>query len=56
MTINYLSLLVCIIGGVLFLVVKPEYGDVKAMAKDCFWVGLFVFLLQAGAQTVTLFK
>jgi hypothetical protein len=32
-----LALIVCIVGGILFLVInKPEHSDVKALAKDCF--------------------
>lgn len=38
----YFSLLVCIVGGVAFLLTT---GDAKALAKDMFWCGLLAFLL-----------
>jgi hypothetical protein len=42
----YLSLIICVVGGLLFLVLKsPGQADYKALAKDMFWVGLLAFLL-----------
>lgn len=46
MILNNLPLIICIIGGIVFLAIKdPKYADVKALAHDCFWVGLLAFLL-----------
>jgi len=43
----YLSLIVCIVGGILFLILRnPSQSDLKAMAFAMFWVGLFAFLLK----------
>ena len=42
----YLSLIVCIVGGILFLILRnPGQADWKALAKDMFWAGLLAFLL-----------
>ncbi len=55
MILNNLALIICIIGGAVFLFIqapeKPRTADFKALAKDAFWVGLFIFLLQ-GAHVV----
>lgn len=54
---GYLSLIVCVIGAVLYLVLKsPQSMDFKMLAKDMFWVGLLAFLLEAGKGTVTFLK
>ncbi len=43
--VKYLALIICIVGGILFLVLRaPGQADWKALAKDCFWVGLLAFL------------
>lgn len=46
MILNNLALIVCILGGVLYLVLEdPKYSKFAALMKDCFWVGLLAFLL-----------
>jgi hypothetical protein len=39
----YLPLLICLLGLVLFLTIQDP--DRKAVAKDMFWIGLLVFLI-----------
>jgi hypothetical protein len=48
----YLSLLVCIVGLVVYLVTKPEHAKPAEVGRLMFWVGLFVFLLQFGAVPI----
>jgi hypothetical protein len=44
--VKYLALIICIVGGILFLVLRaPGQSDVKAMAFAMFWVGLLALLL-----------
>lgn len=40
-----LSLIICIIGAVLYLVREKISGDVGELGRLSFWVGLLAFLL-----------
>lgn len=44
----WLSLVICILGLVLYVI--STNGKVQTLARDCFWVGLLVFLLHFGGQ------
>lgn len=47
----YLSLLVCIIGLVVFLFAT---GKAEKAGNQAYWIGLLVFLLQFGGPAVSL--
>lgn len=39
----WIALVICILGLVIYMVAKD--GRVQTLARDCFWVGLLVLLL-----------
>lgn len=49
MTIG-ISLLVCVIGLLMYLLAKPEAAKVSAIGLAMFWVGLLTWLLGGGNQ------
>ena len=48
--IIYLSLLVCIVGALMFAL--SNNGKVSALGQDMFWCGLLAFLLTVGSGHV----
>jgi hypothetical protein len=56
--IVYLPLFICLIGLLLFFICanKPEWQDVKAIAKDMFWTGLLITLYEFANKVLTLGK
>lgn len=48
----YLSLLVCIVGGLLYLL--SEHPKRSEMGRCAFWVGLLAFLIRFSTDKVTL--
>lgn len=51
--IAYLSAIVCILGLVIFLIVKPS-SDVKEIGRIMFFCGLLAFLLPFGEKLLRL--
>jgi hypothetical protein len=42
----YLSLIVCIIGLVVYLIASPQHAKAAELGRLSFWVGLLAFLLE----------
>lgn len=54
---GYLSLIVCLVGGILFLLFrKPEHADYKKLSEWAFAMGLLAFLIQEGGKAVGILK
>lgn len=49
----YLSLLICIVGLVVYLIASPQHAKAAELGRLSFWVGLLAFLLQFGGAALT---
>ncbi len=52
---EYLSLIVCLVGLVIYIFSRPEQSRFTETGRILFWVGLLVFLLKDAPQVVNLF-
>jgi hypothetical protein len=51
----YLSLLVCIVGLLMYLLAKPDAPKTSWIGQQMFWVGLLAFLITGGPYVQTYF-